>query len=37
MQLRDNDLVDILEVDAGGEALLGAEQDPVPAVLECLV
>ena len=36
MQLRDDDLVDILKVDAGGQALLGAEQDAVPGLLQRL-
>lgn len=36
MQLRDEDPVDIIEIDAGGQALLGAEQDAVAAGLEGL-
>ena len=36
MELRDDDLVHVLEVDAGGEALLGAEENPVAAVLQLL-
>ena len=36
VELRDDDLVHIFEIHAGGEALLGAEQDPVAAVLQLL-
>ena len=32
VHLRNQDLVDILKVDAGGKALLGAEQYPVSAI-----
>ena len=36
VELRDDDLVYILEVDAGGEALLGAQEDSVAAVFQLL-
>ena len=36
MQFRYDDFVDVIKIDAGGEALLGAEKYPVPTVLQCL-
>ena len=36
MQFRYDDLVDIIKIDTGGKALLGAEKYPVPAVLQGL-